>query len=383
MSSMQSIRSITLICLLASLALLPSVAVANSASPTISSVSLGTVPRGVAVNSISGVIYTVLFLNGTTITLSSQTHDVVGRVATPSPYTVAVDSVTDQVYVSQGQGASISVIDSSGNTVLGTVQGAGTPYAMVVDEPQDLIFAADTSSNSLWIINGATNTVESRIPMGDTSALAFDPNDHEAFIGNVSSDSSSGSITVVSSDNQSIIRTFQIPIAPSHFAVDPVSHLLFVTGAGNAAGINFLAINDETFQTVYQHHLGDSPQIVTEAASPDVYVSDPGVNRLYELDGGTGKVLLNSSGDSARGISFAGVTAIAFDPGSGNLYITENEVTSLIILGSGATTSTPVLFAPLGYVVALLLIVALLLVALVVIRRRKGRKMPPDAVTQS
>jgi DNA-binding beta-propeller fold protein YncE len=383
LSSTPGIRSITLICLLASLALLPSVAAVSSASPTISSVSLGTVPRGVAVNSISGTIYTVLFLNGTTLALSSQTHDIVGRVATPSPYAVAVDSVTDTVYVSQGQGASISVIDSSGNTVLGTVQGAGTPFAMAVDEPQDLIFAADTGSNSLWIINGATNTVESRIPMGDTSALAFDPNTHEAFIGNVSADSSSGSITVVSSDNQSIVRTIQIPVAPSHFAVDPVSHLLFVTGAGNAAGTNFLAINDQTFQTVYQLHLGDSPQIVTEASSPDIYVSDPGVNRIYELDGTTGQVLLNSSGDSEAGISLAGVTAMAFDPGSSNLYITENDVTSLIILSSGAANSSPILFAPLGYFVALLLIIALLLIALVVIRRRKGRTMPPDAVTKS
>ena len=371
-------RSILVVCLLASLAFLPSVAAASSASPTVSSVSLGTVPRAVAVNSISGIIYTVLFLNGTTLTLSSQTDEVIGRVATPSPYAVAVDSVTNRVYVSQGQNASISVIDSSGNTVLATIQGAGTPYAMVVDEPQDLIFAADTGGNSLWIINGATNVVESRIPMGDTSALAFDSNNHEAFIGNLSSDSSSGSVTVVSGDNLSVIRTIQIPIAPSHFAVDPVSHLLFVTGAENGAGINFLAINDETFQTVYQLHLGDSPQLVTAAASPDIYVSDPGVNRLYELDGTTGTVLLNSSGDSSGGISFAGITAMAYNPVSDKLYITENDITSLIVL-SPAATSAPLLFAPLGYFLVLLLIAALLVIALAVIRRQKGRKTP-DAV---
>ena len=373
-------RSIVVICLLASLAFLPSVAAASSASPTVSSVSLGTVPMGVAVNSNSGVISTVLFLNGTTLTLSSQTNEVIGRVATPSPYAVAVDSVTNRVYVSQGQGASVSVIDSSGNTVLATVQGAGTPYAMVVDEPQDLIFAADTGSNSLWIINGATNTVESRIPMGDTSALAFDPTNHEAFIGNVSSDSSSGSIMVVSSDNLSVIRTMPIPIAPRSFAVDPVSHLLFVTGTQNGAGIDFLAINDDTFQTVYQLHLGDSPQLITAAVSPDVYVSDPGVNRLYELDGTTGTLLLNSSGSSSGGVSFAGITAMAFSPVSGSLYITENDVTSLIILSAGATSS-PLLFAPVGYFVALLLIAATLCLALVVINRRKRLKTPHDTST--
>jgi len=333
----------------------------------------------VAVNPGTGAIYTVLYLNGTTLTLSGQSYQVIGRVATPSPYAVAVDSVTNQVYVSQGQGASISVIDSSGNTVLAAIQGAGTPYAMVVDEPQNLIFAADTGSNSLWIINGATNTVDSRIQMGDTSALAFDPTNHEAFIGNLSSDSTSGSVIVVSSDNQSVIRTIPIPIAPSHFAVDPVSHLLFVTGAENGAGINFLAINDETFQIVYQIQLGDAPQLVTVASSPDVYVSDPGVNRLYELDGANHQLLLNSSGGQSDGITFTGITAMAYSPVTGSLYITENDVTSLIVLSAGTTTPSPVLFAPVWYLVALLIIAALLCVALVVIRGRRGRSAPEGA----
>ena len=113
----------------------------------------------------------MLFLNGTTLALSPLTFTVFGRVATPSPYAVAVDSVTGLVYVSQGERASVSVIDSSGNTVVSTIDGAGTPYAMAVDEPQNLLFAADTAGNSLWIINASANTVVSRVPMGDTSAL--------------------------------------------------------------------------------------------------------------------------------------------------------------------------------------------------------------------
>ena len=356
-------------------------AASGSVNSALSSVSLGTVPRGVAVNSNSGVIYTSLFLNGTTLALSPVTFTVFGRVATPSPYAVAVDSVTGLAYVSQGERASIVVLDSSGNTVLASIDGAGTPYALVVDEPQNLLFAADTSANSLWIVNCSSDTVVSRVPMGDTSALAFDPASHEAFIGNVSSGYDSGSVSVVSSDSQKVVQTFSVPVAPMSFAVDPVSHLLFVTGTGpNSTSPNFLVINDESFQTVYALHLGDSPQLMTAASSPDVFVSDPGVNRLYEFDGSSGHLLLNSTGDASSGITFAGITSMAFSPITGTLYLTENDVTSLIVLGTSTTTSpSATLDAPFAYLIALLLIGAALLVALFYVRRRDKRRREQTA----
>jgi hypothetical protein len=217
--------------------------------------------------------------------------------------------------------------------------------------------------------------------MGDTSALAFDPASHEAFIGNVSSGYDSGSVSVVSSDSLKVVQTFSVPVAPMSFAVDPVSHLLFVTGTGpNSTSPNFLVINDESFQTVYALHLGDSPQLMTAASSPDVFVSDPGVNRLYEFDGSSGHVLLNSTGDASSGITFAGITSMAFSPITGTLYLTENDVTSLIVLGTSTTTSpSATLDAPFAYLIALLLIGAALLVALFYVRRRDKRRREQTA----
>jgi len=319
--------------LLLSSPLLQAIAVSN-ASPTLSSVGLGTVPRGVAVDTGLGSVYVVLYLNGTTLDLSPGTYATVAKIPTPSPYAVAMDSASDRVYVSQGEGGSISVIDGSGHSVVAKVQGAGTPYALAVDETRDLIFAADTSENSLWVINGSTDAIVARIPMGDTSALAVDPAAGEAFVGNLSSGLQSGTVDVVSTSSMNIVRTIQVAIPPGHFAVDPVSHLLFVTSAApSGSGPNFLAIDDRTFRTVYFLHLGESPGIMAIDSSSDVYVSDSGTNRLYEIYGATGNVLLNSTGGS--GISFTGITSMAFYPGTGKLYITENDITSLLILSTG------------------------------------------------
>jgi DNA-binding beta-propeller fold protein YncE len=338
---MRVIRLVAIACLFVCvLALQPLTAAA--AGPSLSSVSLGTVPRGVAVNSNTGSVYAVLYLNGTTLALNPQTLSTVAKIPTPSPYAVAVDPETGTVYVSQGQGDSVTVIDGSSNSIVQRINGTGTPYALAVDDSDHLLFCADTSEESLWIVNASNDVVSAHIPIGSTSALAVDPAAHEAFAGNLSSDMQSGDIEVVNTTTMSLVRTVPIPIPPGHFAVDPASHILFVSSAGGTgSGTNFLAIDDQTFQTIYSMHLGGSPNIIAVGSSPDVYVSDQGLNRLYELVGTNGTVLYNSTGNS-DGISFTGITSMAFDSQMGRLYITENDVTSLIILAtsSSSTTST-------------------------------------------
>jgi DNA-binding beta-propeller fold protein YncE len=329
--------SLLIVCLAFSLVLLGPAAVGASAGPNISSVDLGTVPRGVAVDSATGTVYVVLFLNGTTLALDSQTLATVARITTPSPYAVATNPATDTVYVSQGTGPSIAVIDGSDHVVAASVTGAGVPYALAVDDDTNVILAADTGGATLWIVNGTTDSVVGHVPIEGTSALAVDTTENEAFVGNVSSDALNGTIGVVSLSSMSVTKTVPIPIAPDHFAVDPASHLLFVACGSCGSGTNFLAIDDQTFQTVYSLHLGGSPDLVAVGSSPDIYVSDAGLNRLYEVEGSTGQVLLNSTGSSD--LSFTGITGMAFDQQTQNLYITENDVTNLIVLS--AATSTP------------------------------------------
>ena len=77
-----------------------------------------------------------------------------------------------------------------------------------------------------------------------------------------------------------------MPFLPGHLAVDAASHVLFVSSSGGGSSTNFIAMDDRTFQTLYALHLGNSPDVVSPA-SPDVFVSDPGADQLYELDGAT------------------------------------------------------------------------------------------------
>ena len=334
-----------------------------------SSVNLGTVPRGVAVDPAHDLIYVVLYLNGTTLELDARTLVTTAKIATPSPYTVAADPSSGRAYVSQGEGASITVI--SGAKAISSITGAGTPYALEVDPTTHTILAADTADNKLWVINGSSDTVMGSVPTGDTSAVAVDSSAGYAFIGSPSSGPETSTVGVLDLCNESIVRTVQLSFAVGHFAFDPASRLLFVTAADiPSSGLDFAAIDDRTFQTVYSIHLGSSLGVMTVDGSSNVYVSDVGANRLYEVDGRTGTVELNSTGDPAKGISAAGITAMALDTKTGDLYINERDVTSLIVLsantvGSGSTNELPYAY------VATLAVVAVVASALVIVITRR------------
>ena len=249
---------------------------------------------------------------------------------------------------------------------------------MAVDETHNLIFGADTAGNSLWIVNGLTDTVVARVAMGDTSALAYDPSTKQAFIGNLSSDFKKGSVDVVNATSRKIVQSVQISIPPTRFAVDPSSHLLFVTSGGagtSSSSTNFLAIDDRTFHIVYVKHLGSSPDIMSVTPSSKVYVSDPGDNRLYELDCRTGELLLNLTGGSASGVRIGGITGMTFSPQAGKLYITEREETRLIVLDPGmAPVSAPGL--PLYAYLTIPISIGIVVLAIILYWRRPSLRRP-------
>jgi DNA-binding beta-propeller fold protein YncE len=349
------------------------------AQPRWSSIPLGTVPRGVAIDPQSGTVYTVMYLNGTTFAIDPSTQDIVAKIQTPSPYAVAVDSKTDRVYVSQGTGSSISVVDGSSDKVVSVIQGAGIPYALAVDETRDLIFAADTGANALWVINGSTDTIVARVHMGSTSALAVDPLAGEAFIGNLSSNLQNGSIDVINeSDPAGAVRTVQVPFPPMHFSVDPALHLLFVTSGGSSSGTspNFIAIDDENLSEAYAVGIGGaSPDLTAVSPSQGVYVSDTGNGRIYELDEKNGQLVENLSALTNSSVGATGeVTAMAVDSSTGKLYVTETDDPALLVL-SPPPLATPVPGVSIDrayFAIIIVVVVAAVVIPVVISRRRSA-----------
>src|SRR5579871_4280259 len=74
-----------------------------------------------------------------------------------SPFGVAVDPVTNTLYVANTISNTVSVIDGATNSTLKWIKVLG-PTAVAVNPTTDTVYVAMQNGGNLTVINGATNT---------------------------------------------------------------------------------------------------------------------------------------------------------------------------------------------------------------------------------
>ena len=112
---------------------------------------------------------------------NGATESVVGTVAMAGEIeSVAVNQVTDTVYVAAAAIPSISVIDGTTNAITATIAlpagvGAGE---VAVDSSTDMIYVASPASATVTVIDGATNSIVTAVGTGSGTRpfdVAVDP----------------------------------------------------------------------------------------------------------------------------------------------------------------------------------------------------------------
>lgn len=95
---------------------------------------------------------TVLVINGST--------GIVFPTAIPvgtNPLAIAINSVTNAIYVVNQGGNSVSIIDGATDVVIATIPVGNGPDAPGVNEETNTIYVANTTDGTVSVIDGATN----------------------------------------------------------------------------------------------------------------------------------------------------------------------------------------------------------------------------------
>jgi YVTN family beta-propeller protein len=74
-----------------------------------------------------------------------------------SPAAVAVNPVTNKIYVAIQSKNSVTVIDGATNTIAAANAGA-LPFAIAVNPVTNKVYVANANSNNVTVIDGASNT---------------------------------------------------------------------------------------------------------------------------------------------------------------------------------------------------------------------------------
>lgn len=224
------------------------VAVIDLASGTLAAtVPVGVAPDSIAVDPVTDVVYVVNAVSSTVSVIDGSSDTVTATIPVSSARDaaggIAVDPATDTVYVgvrqssSSGPIDSVAVISGSSDTVTGTIAavppGCGFPLAIAVNPVTDTVYAAfGGGCYNLDVINGATNTVTATILQVQAEAIAVNPDTGTFFVASYGE-----TVSAYSGATDTVIGTVDLGEPTNSLAVNPGTGAVFANSDSDPSAI--------------------------------------------------------------------------------------------------------------------------------------------------
>ena len=263
------------------------VSVINQATNAITAtIQVGAWPEGVAVNPLTNTIYVTNYAGPSLSIINGATNVVTATIPNTSvgdtPSGVAVNPLTNKVYVTDIVGDLIYgmyVLDGSTGALLSQIQTNGDVFSAAVNTLTNTIYA--TTQYSVLVINGDSDIVSGTIagplsPQGvptafGASGIVVDEAANIVYAG--STGSSTSGVTVINGATNAITATVGLGSAPSSLALDPIKHVVYATMANPSA----VAVIDTTTNSACAS--------ISLVASPVAVAVNPSTSLVYVTEG--------------------------------------------------------------------------------------------------
>ena len=272
--------------------------------------------RAIALNPTTGKVYAVaprenaVAIFNPATNYISRVHVGAGAVA------LAINSVTNRIYVANSQGGSITVLDGTTDSVFATLDVGANPYVVAVNSVANKIYVSNTFSEVVTIIDGATNSM-TKLKAGSADAIAIDPNLGKVYLLGYED----MNLTVLD-DKPSIAGKLKVGIHPWDITIIPATSTLYVTRSGNAQ----LAVVDE---------LSGSITTVPTGATPCAVALNTTTNTIYVVNHTDDTV---TAIDATKHIVVAAIKVghqpqgIAVDPIRNHIYVANTHDDSISVI---------------------------------------------------
>ena len=254
------------------------------------------------------------------------------------PYSVAVNPVTNQIYVVSAVSGLTVINGATGATTVLSDSNASGPNAVAVNPFTNLVYVANGGSNNVSIFIGATASAPASydatvkdVNATNPWALAVDPVSNLVYVAN----DGSSNVTVIS--GTSYLATVGAGAHPDSLAVNSLTHVAYVANR-NAAGTltaitpNF-ANNPVTFASSSPIAVGSNPSAVgVMTASNLVFVACISDSDVWEFNGGNLTAPLQIIQDSQA----AGPDSIATNPITNQVYVANLASANATIINLGS-----------------------------------------------
>jgi YVTN family beta-propeller protein len=248
-------------------------------------VNAGTDPVAIAINTVTNKIYVANEFSDDVTVIDGATNTTRSVKVGKRPQHIAVNSKTNRIYVNTGTDSSVAVID--GNTLAVTTLPVGSNGRMVVNEATNKVYVMRTGpTDEVTIIDGATNNwysvaIDSYWPI----AQALHVPANRLYVATYAT----GDVRVVDLTSTSaypptqVIKTWNKPVA---IALNPNTGRGYILTEQLEAPINIANLGDNSVSYLQPTGHGSGPRaIAVNAATDKIYGAFEG--EIMILDGAT------------------------------------------------------------------------------------------------
>jgi YVTN family beta-propeller protein len=188
----------------------------------------------VAVDPVTDTIYVTNFGSGTVTVIDGATNTVARTITLNvlGATGVAVNPRTDTVYVSSesggpGNAGTVSVINGATGAVTRTVDLPSSANSLAVDPVTDTVYVADGSGVS--VIRGSASTATTITAGNGPYGVGVDPSTNTVYVTNANSDN----VSVIDGATSQVTAAVDVGTLPQGVAVDPVTHAVYVANVAS------------------------------------------------------------------------------------------------------------------------------------------------------
>jgi YVTN family beta-propeller protein len=190
---------------------------------------LGSTPIGIAHDPDNSRMYVTNQDDGTVSVIDTTTNTVIGTLTVGStPIGIAHDPDNDRMYVTNAGDGTVSVIDTTTNTVDSTpLQIGNDPVGIAHDPVNDRMYVTNQNIGTVSVIDTTTNTVDpATIPVGaGPLGIAHDPDNSRMYVIN----QDDGTVSVIDTTTNTVIDTISVGSGSRGIAYDSVNNRMYVT----------------------------------------------------------------------------------------------------------------------------------------------------------
>ncbi len=351
-------------------------------------IPVGKAPSGLAYDVAKGEIFVSNGEDNTVSVISDNSNTVIATISVGGyPYGVAYDAAKGEIFIVNLHSNNVMVISDITNEVVATIPVGQSPYNIAFDSAKGELFVTNLYDGTVSVISDSTNDVVATIPVGvEPFSIAYDSGKNEIFVANYETDSKNYSISVISDSTNAVVATIPLPGGPSFISYDSAKGEIFVpTGTGTSSTV-ITVISDSTNAIVATiSNLNYEVQV-------EGVVYDPSRGEIFAVLHQNNKVAAIS--DSTNNVDETITVGnspwtITYDAGKSAIYVANGIGNSVsVIAGPSTTSTTPTSgsfdFGSIIWIIVIIIIILFIIIILIWLsRQRKFTITVQNSQTQS